>query len=129
MNARRRPLATTALVALALVVPFTAGCSAVGTALDCARTATAVADSVNDVQQALSGADEDPAAAQRALDRIDADLDKIDDQTGNADVSKAVGHMAKGVDNARRSLDRGDTPDLTPVEDAASELTRVCTPG
>ncbi|MEU1278207.1 hypothetical protein [Streptomyces sp. NPDC005805] len=127
MSARRRTAVT--IAAVALLVPAAVGCSALDTALDCVRTADAIATSVDNLQKAASSATEDPTQAKEALDAIDRELDNLGDTTDNADLSKAVDDLGTGVDNVRKSIEAGDaTPDLTPVTDAAAEITKVCTP-
>lgn len=126
----RRTLAT---VATAVVVATTAtaisGCGALDKALDCANTAVTVAESVEDLQRAVSGASEDPTQAKEALDAIDKNVGELEGKTDNADVGKAVGDLGKAVDEARADIDAGRSPDVGPVGDAADELTKVCSPG
>ncbi|WP_415952025.1 hypothetical protein [Streptomyces sp. KLOTTS4A1] len=113
----------------ALIAPLVIGCSAVEKALDCARTATLIAESASDLQQAVQNAGEDPAAAQQALDDIEKNLDELADRSDNADVGKAAGDIRTAVDNVRESIENGDpTPDVTPVLDATGELTKTCQP-
>ncbi|GAA2337976.1 type IV secretion system protein [Streptomyces kunmingensis] len=130
MAARRhRRIAVLAAAVALTAVPAVVGCSAVDKALDCVQTADAIADSVTDLQQAVENAANDPGQADEALASIDKNLDKIGDKTDNADVSKAVGDLNTAVDNVRTAIKNGDeTPDVTPVTDAAGELTKVCTP-
>ena len=130
---RRRPGRTTVFAAttaaLALAFCTLAGCSAVDTALDCVQTADSIADSVTDLRQAVQNAADDPAQADTALRSIENDLTKIGDKTDNADIDRAVDNLGKAVANVRTAIKNGDhTPDLTPVGDAAGELTAVCTP-
>jgi hypothetical protein len=127
---RQRTIRTSLAVAAALVAVTTAaGCGAVERAFDCAQTALVISDSVDDLQRAVSDAGENPAAAQQALDEIDKNLDDLGGRTDNADVAKAVDQLADGVNNVRDAIESGQTPDLTPVTDAAGELTNVCSPG
>ncbi|MFF1416816.1 hypothetical protein [Streptomyces sp. NPDC058280] len=124
---RRR--VTLALSAAVLALPLTVGCGALDKALDCVQTADAIATSVDSLQQAVSNAGNNPLKVDEALDDIDKELGTLQDSTDNADLSKAVGDLGKGVDNVRTSIENGDTaPDLTPVTDAASEIGKVCTP-
>ncbi|MFF9211121.1 MULTISPECIES: hypothetical protein [unclassified Streptomyces] len=129
---RGRRITTTvagAIAAVALTAGLTTGCDAVGKALDCVQTADSIADSVTDLQQAVENAANDPTQTDQALAAIDRNLDKIGDKTGNTDVNKAVDDLRKAVGNVRTAVRNGDrTPDLTPVTDAAGELTKVCTP-
>ncbi|MFE0795268.1 hypothetical protein [Streptomyces mutabilis] len=126
---RRTTVTAVAVATFALTAGFTTGCDAVDKALDCVQTADAIADSVTALQQAVENASNDPTQLEESLNSIDKNLDKIGDQTDNADVDKAVEDLGKAVDNVRTSVENGDnTPDLSPVTDAAGELTKVCTP-
>jgi hypothetical protein len=125
----RRTLAGTAVAVTAVCAAMlTAGCSTVNKALDCANTAVTITGAVNDLQQAVSNAPNDPQEAQQALDRIAADLDTLQDSTGDPDLSKAVDDLNKAVSDARSDIDQGHTPDIGPVGDAADELSKVCSP-
>ena len=116
--------------AAVLTVPALTSCDAISTAMDCANTAVAVTDGANDLQQAVSQAGNSPQDAQKALDQIEQNLKKIGDRTDNADLGKAIDSMNTAVKNVRTSLENGNTaPDIKPVADAASELTKVCTSG
>lgn len=129
--ASRRRHHRTALAVTATLLTLTAAayCGAVDKALDCVRTADAIATSVDSLQQAISSASDDPTQASEALDQIDKDLKDLGDTTDNADLSKAVDDLQAGVTNVRESLDKGDaTPDISPVTDAATEIGKVCTP-
>ncbi|MGW8700104.1 hypothetical protein ACWGOK_24710 [Streptomyces eurythermus] len=133
MPASRRPrrarVAVVATVAaVALTAGLTTGCDAVDKALDCVQTADAIADSVTDLQQAVENAANDPSRADASLDSIEKNLRRIGDKTDDADVDKAVDDLGKAVDNVRTAIRNGDgTPDVSPVTDAAGELTKVCT--
>ncbi|WP_327367653.1 hypothetical protein [Streptomyces sp. NBC_01217] len=128
-KATRHRRITVALTLTALTVAAAAGCGAVDKALDCVRTADAIATSVDNLQQAVSNASNDPTQASEALDEIDKELGNLGDTTDNADLGKAVDDLQAGVGNVRDSIDKGDaTPDITPVTDAAKEIGQVCTP-
>lgn len=116
-----------ALAAGAAAVTLTGACDAVNKAIDCAQLATEIAADVDRLQEAVSGAGEDPQAAANALDEIEQNLDDFGDKTDNADVGKAVDDLQQAVDNAQQAADRGEVPDFQPVGDAAGELTNVCT--
>lgn len=124
---RRSTVAVIATVAF--TVPAAAGCGAVDTALNCAKTAATVARAADDLQRAVSDASEDPAQARQSLDRIDKNLKKIEDETDDGDVGKAVGKLGDAVDSVRGDIEQGQTPKTAPVGEAADELTKVCTPG
>jgi hypothetical protein len=129
MARRHRATPLAVLAAAVLAVPIITGCSAIDTALDCAETAVTIADSVDDLQQAVGDAADNPAEARRALDQIEKNLEDLGDKTGNTDMSKAVDALDGAVENVRKAIDEGTTPDLGPVHSAASELTKVCSPG
>ncbi|WP_329385030.1 hypothetical protein OG625_24610 [Streptomyces sp. NBC_01351] len=117
-------------LAAALTVPALASCDAISTAMDCANTAVAITEGVTDLSEAVSNAGNSPQDAQNALNQIDANLKKIGDQTDNTDLGKAIDSMNAAVKNVRTAIEQGDTtPDIQPVADAASELSKVCTPG
>ncbi|MFJ2115217.1 MULTISPECIES: hypothetical protein [unclassified Streptomyces] len=123
------PRASALAAVAALVLPLTAGCGALDKALDCVRAADAITRSVGDLQEAVSSTGDDPLRIDEDLDAIDQQLADLKDRTGNADLGKAVEDLGKGIDNVRTAVKNGDeTPDLTPVTDAASEVAKICTP-
>ena len=125
----RIAIAAAAIAAVALTAGLTTGCDAVSKAMDCVQTADAIADSVTELQQAVEAASNDPTQLEESLDSIDKNLNEIGDKTDNADVNKAVDDLSTAVTNVRTSVKNGDaTPDISPVTDAAGELTKVCTP-
>ncbi|MEV6166272.1 hypothetical protein AB0L71_31015 [Streptomyces sp. NPDC052052] len=126
---RRRSTVVPTLALASLALTAVVGCGSIDKALDCVRTADAIATSVDNLQQAVSNASNDPTQASEALDEIDRELGNLGDRTDDADLSKAVDHLRTGAQNVRDSIDRGDsTPDLSPVTEAAQEIGRVCTP-
>ncbi|MEH0526224.1 hypothetical protein QBA75_02515 [Streptomyces stelliscabiei] len=131
MAASRRRRMTTfagAVAAVALTAGLTTGCDAVNKALDCVQTADAIARSVDDLQQAVQNAADDPTQLEESLASIDKNLDEIGDKTDNTDVNKAVDSLQKAVTDTRTAVENGDaTPDISGITDAAGELTKVCT--
>ncbi|WP_371612358.1 hypothetical protein [Streptomyces clavifer] len=128
MASRRHHRTALAVTATLLTLTAAVGCGAVDKALDCVRTADAIATSVDNLQQAISNASNDPTQASEALDEIDKELKDLGDTTDNADLGKAVDDLQAGVTNVRESIEKGDaTPDITPVADAATEIGNVCT--
>ena len=126
---RRLSTAAAAALSSALFVPALLACSAVDRALDCGKTALTVAEAADDLQRAVSSATEDPTEARESLDEIDRNLDKISEETEDADVNKAVDSLDSAVQSVRGDIDDGKSPRAAPVEDAADELTQVCTEG
>ncbi|MFB7184214.1 hypothetical protein ACFCZT_02665 [Streptomyces sp. NPDC056230] len=128
-KATRHRRITLALTLTILTLTAAAGCGAVDKALDCVRTADAIATGVDNLQQAVSNASNDPTQASEALDTIEKELADLGDKTDNADLGKAVDDLRSGVGKVRDAIDKGDaTPDITPVTDAAQEIGKVCTP-
>ncbi|MFD0269283.1 hypothetical protein ACFVGY_22350 [Streptomyces sp. NPDC127106] len=116
-------------VAAVLTLPALTACDAISTAMDCANTAVAITDGVGELQQSVSNAGNSPQDAQNALNKIEQNLKKIGDQTDNTDLGKAIDSMNTAVKNVRDSIQSGNkTPDVTPVADAAKEISKVCTP-
>ncbi|MEU3397759.1 hypothetical protein [Streptomyces filamentosus] len=106
------------------------GCGALDKAMDCVKTADAIATSVTNLQQAVSNASNDVTQIEESLNSISTELGNLKDTTDNADLSKAVDDLTKGVESVRTAVKNGDaTPDITPVTDAATEIGKVCTPG
>lgn len=72
---------------------------------------------------------DDPLKIDDALSGIDSELDNLNDKTDNADLSKAVDQLSDGVNNVRTAVKDGDnSPDLTPITNAATEIGKICTP-
>ncbi|PCG84271.1 hypothetical protein CIB93_20080 [Streptomyces sp. WZ.A104] len=129
MASRRHQRLVLATAATLLTLTTAVGCAGLDKALDCVRTADAIATSVGNLQNAVSSASEDITQATEALDDIDRELKNLNDTTDDADLSKAVDDLQAGVTNVRESIEKGDaTPDITPVTDAAAEIGKVCTP-
>ncbi|WP_406125963.1 hypothetical protein [Streptomyces sp. NBC_00989] len=127
-SSRRRIAIAATVAAISLTAGLATGCDAVDKAIDCVQTADTIADSVTGLQQAVENAADDPTQTDQSLNSIEKDLDKIGDKTDNADVNKAVDDLSEAVDNVRTAVKNGDdTPDISPVTDAAGELTKVCT--
>ncbi|MFF8290322.1 hypothetical protein ACF068_13985 [Streptomyces sp. NPDC016309] len=125
---RRRTAALAAATAL-LAVTGAAGCGALDKAMDCVQAADSIATSVDELGRAVSSAADDPTRLNESLDKIDKELDGLKDKTDNADLSKAVDDLGRGVDSVRTAVNNGDaTPDITPVTDAATEIGKICTP-
>ncbi|MEV5240522.1 hypothetical protein AB0K89_15695 [Streptomyces cinnamoneus] len=125
MPARRPSHALAALALLAL--PLAVGCSAAQKAVDCARLGVEITDDVNDLQQSATDAANGSGRTGKVLDQLDQDTRKLKDKTDNTDVGKALDHLQQAITNARDAVRRNVAPDLTPLKDAAGELTKVCT--
>ncbi|MEV7534578.1 hypothetical protein AB1388_19850 [Streptomyces hydrogenans] len=119
-----------AVATAAAVTTLLTGCGALDKAMDCVKTADAIATSVGKLQQAVSTASNDVTQIEESLNSISTELGNLKDTTDNADLSKAVDDLTKGVDSVRTAVKNGDTtPDIAPITDAAAEIGKVCTPG
>lgn len=129
MSRTRHTKAGAAAVLALLTVGLTTGCGAVDKTLGCVRTANAIATSVNDLQKAVDSAANDPAQAEKALAEIDKNLAAVGDTSKDADVSKAADDLKKAVADVTDAVRGGNpAPDITPVQTAAADLAKVCSP-
>ncbi|MFJ9420135.1 hypothetical protein ACIRPT_39170 [Streptomyces sp. NPDC101227] len=128
---RPRPALTAlaALTAATLAIPLLSACDAVNKAMDCGRTATAVVDAVDKLQQAVGNSLDDPQKAEQALDDIDQNLKKVRDSSSDPDLSAAIDKMNTGIKNARKDIKATKAPDIQPITDTAGDMTKICTPG
>ncbi len=119
-----------AMATAATLTTVLSGCGALDTAMDCVKTADAIATSVQKLQQAVSNASNDVTQIEESLNSISTELGNLKNTTDNADLSKAVDDLTKGVETVRTAVKNGDTtPDIAPITDAAGEVAKVCTPG
>ncbi|MEU9705508.1 hypothetical protein ACF09C_19880 [Streptomyces sp. NPDC014870] len=126
----KRRLAIAVASAAVLAGTTLVGCGALDKAMDCVATADAIATSVDKLSQAVSNASNDPTQLNEALNEISTELGNLKDTTDNADLSKAVDDLTKGVETVKTAVNNGDTtPDIKPITDAATEIGKVCTPG
>jgi uncharacterized membrane protein YccC len=122
-----RRTATLAATALLTVLPLTAGCSTAQKAWDCGKLALQIASDVQNLQNAVSNAVNDPQAVDTALQGLTQDLDRLGKQAGNADVAQAVKDLKAQADAVRQAADAGRVPDLSSLSATAINLGSVCT--
>lgn len=116
-----------AVAALVLILPLSAvSCSAAEKAVSCANTAVQLSTDVAQLGTAFNNADQDPEAAGQAVQQLKADLDKIGRNSGDADLSKAVGDLQSQVDKVQQAVDNNQVPDLGPLGDAVGRVGKVC---
>ncbi|MEV4558939.1 hypothetical protein AB0K51_18390 [Kitasatospora sp. NPDC049285] len=117
-----------AAAALVLVLPLSAvSCSAAQKAVDCANTAVRISSDITQVGSAYNNAQQDPAAAGRALQQLKTDLDQLGRNSSDADLTKAVGDMQSQVAKVQTAIDNNQVPDLGPLGSAAGRLSKLCT--
>ncbi|MGW2922403.1 hypothetical protein ACWDBF_31690 [Streptomyces angustmyceticus] len=127
----RRPAVTAlaTLTAATLAIPLLSACGAVNKAMDCAHAATSAVNAVDKLQQAADNALTDPQKTEQALDNIDSNLKKLSKDADDPALSKAVDKTNDGIKAARQALDNNKAPDIQPIVDGTSEMTKICTPG
>jgi hypothetical protein len=103
---------------------FVGGCD-VQRAVDCARLALEVSESVDRLERAASG--EDPEAFVDAADAVTGDIDELRGSVEDTDVREAADSVREAVDSVSGSFEEGVTVDLSPLGDAVGELTGACT--
>ncbi|MGK5545409.1 hypothetical protein ACSNOH_11845 [Streptomyces sp. URMC 127] len=118
---------TLLLAAAALALPLAAGCATAQKAVDCARLGIEISNDVDDLQRSVTDTATDTGNAGKILDNLEKDTKKLKDKSSNVDVGKALDHLQKAIGNVRDALRDDRTPDLTPLTDAAGELSKVCT--
>ncbi|WP_405991910.1 hypothetical protein [Streptomyces sp. NBC_00986] len=122
---RTATLATTA-AAIALTAGLLTACdptdpsdtSDVSNSLNCLQNWDTISDSL----KAIHDAAVDPTRTHESLAKIDADSD-------NTKVDKAVDNLNKAISDYNKSILNGDTnPDSSKIDAAATQLKNVCTP-
>ncbi|WP_033284771.1 hypothetical protein [Streptomyces sp. NRRL F-525] len=125
---RTATLATTA-AAIALTAGLLTACdptdptdpsntSDVSNSLNCLQNWDTISDSL----KAIHDAAVDPTRTHESLARIDAD-------SNNTKVDKAVDNLNKAISDYNKSILNGDTnPDSSKIDAAATQLKDVCTP-
>lgn len=129
LRRRPAPLALAALATATLTVPLLSSCGAVQKAVDCAKTATSVVNAVDKLQQAADNALTDPQKTQQALDNIDSNLRKLSSEANDPELAKAIDKTNTGIKNARKDIENNKAPDIQPIVDGTSQVTKICTPG
>jgi hypothetical protein len=115
------------VAALALLLPLGVGCSAAQKALDCGNTAVKISTDFAEVSNAWGNAGNDPQAAGQALQKLKTDLDELGRNSSDTDVSKAITDLQTQVEKTQQAVNAKQVPDLKPLGDAASNLTKACT--
>ncbi|WP_335977782.1 MULTISPECIES: hypothetical protein [Streptomycetaceae] len=134
--AARLPVPAAALPAAVLLLTafLTTACQgAAARALDCAKTAAAIAGDIQDLQSTATNVGQVSDAGRRkdtvsALDKVQKDLNRLGSGHGS-DVGHAASDLSTSVRHARTTAAGGHDPDLRPVASAAGRLTVVCAKG
>jgi hypothetical protein len=126
---RRTAAIATAVLAVTLTAGLVTGCdSSTDNSLDCFRNAGTIADSLKAINEAGLDAANDPTRTDDSINTINKNLDKIGDKTSDDKVNKAVDKLDKAIADYNKAILNGDTnPDSSKINDAADELSNVCT--
>jgi hypothetical protein len=125
---RRTAAIATAVAAVTLTAGLVAGCDSADNSLGCFQNAGTIADSLKAIHEAGLDAADDPTQTDKSIDTIDKNLDKISDTTDDGKVNKAVDDLNTAIKDYNKAVLNGDTnPDSSKIDDAAAELTKVCT--
>jgi hypothetical protein len=112
-------------LALALAAGATSACD-IQQAVDCTRLALQISTASDRIEQAVTtsllGDDTD------AFQELAEDVEELNRRIEDTEVREAADSVAEAADNLQQAVERGETPDLSPLADATSELTTVCTP-
>ncbi|ARQ70452.1 hypothetical protein CAG99_17815 [Streptomyces marincola] len=110
--------------ALAVAAAMTLGACDVQRAVDCARLALEVSQSVDELEQAAQG--ENPDVLVDAVDAVGNDIQELRDTVDDVDVQEATDSVEEAVDSVRAGVEDGTSIDLSPLGDAVDALTDVC---
>ncbi|MFD4605668.1 hypothetical protein ACFWPQ_47610 [Streptomyces sp. NPDC058464] len=125
---RRFTVLATAAAAATLTAALATGCDP-DDSLDCLTNADSIADSITAINRAGADAIEDPTRTEDSVTTIEKNLDKINDQTDDGKVDKAVDDLNKAIKDYNKAILNGDThPDSSRIDAAADRLKTVCTP-
>ncbi|MFG3025322.1 hypothetical protein ACGFZQ_43670 [Streptomyces sp. NPDC048254] len=126
---RRIAAITTTVAAVTLTAGLITSCDNAGDSLDCFQNADTIADSLRAIHKAGQDAANDPSRTAESIDIIDKNLDKISDKTNTDKADKAIDDLNKAIADYNKAILNGDTnPDSSKIDDAADELTDICTP-
>ncbi|MFE1837386.1 hypothetical protein [Streptomyces sviceus] len=140
MTTDRRPRRRTGAIAAAvaaviLTSGLVTGCDEVDgskadSTLDCLQGAGTIADSLKAIHEAGLDAAKDPERTKESIDTIEKNIDKIDKvdgDTGEDKVGKAVDDLNDAVAEYNKAILDGDTtPDTSRIDAAADALKNVC---
>ncbi|MBK3580913.1 hypothetical protein JHN63_45505 [Streptomyces sp. MBT65] len=96
--------------------------------LNCLKNWNSISDSLKAIHNAGIDAAKDPTKTDESIDTINKNIDKIDANSDNNKVDKAVDDLDKAISDYNKSILNGDTnPDSSKIDAAATKLKNVCT--
>jgi hypothetical protein len=129
-RARRTATLATTVAAAALTAGLLTACDPTNTSnsLDCFQNWDTISDSLRAIHEAGADAAKDPSRTDESITTINKNLDKIDADSDDSKVGKAVDNLDKAISDYNRSILNGDTnPDSSRIDEAADKLKNVCT--
>ncbi|MGW7008534.1 hypothetical protein ACWGCW_38600 [Streptomyces sp. NPDC054933] len=121
-----------AVLGIALAVPGFTACNDLNRSVDCGKSALKIAGDVQDVVSAVTNVgnlvdSERRASTSESIGKLQRDVGELDKSSHNVDQRKAADDVAKAARGVQAAADKGATPDVKPLADAAAELSKVCT--
>jgi len=129
---RTATMATTA-AAIALTAGLLTACDPTDTSdasnsLNCLKNWNTISDSLKAIHDAGVDAAKDPTRTDESITTIDKNLDKINTDSDDSKVNKAVDDLDKAISDYNKAILNGDTnPDSSKIDAAADRLKNVCT--
>ncbi|MDV9173879.1 hypothetical protein R6V09_27705 [Streptomyces sp. W16] len=129
---RRTATLATTVAAAALTAGLLTACDPTDTSapnsLDCLQNWNTISDSLKAIHEAGVNAAKDPTRTDESITTIDKNLDKINADSDDSKVNKAVDDLDKAISDYNKAILNGDTnPDSSKIDAAADELKNVCT--
>ncbi|MEV0480233.1 hypothetical protein AB0I69_06360 [Streptomyces sp. NPDC050508] len=132
-NRRRTATLPLAVAAIALTTGLLTACDPTDTSdasnsLNCLRNWNTISDSLKAIHDAGVDAAKDPTRTDESIATINKNIDKIDANSDDSKVDKAVDNLNKAISDYNKSILNGDTnPDSSKIDAAADKLKNVCT--
>ncbi|MDB1089525.1 hypothetical protein PJ985_18355 [Streptomyces sp. ACA25] len=96
--------------------------------VECGKLAAAVVRSIDELGRAADDAidAEDFGEFTAAVEK---EVEELQESTGDAEVAAAAESVLDALDEIAQAAENDTEPDLSPLGDAADELTAICSPG
>jgi hypothetical protein len=130
---RRTATLPLAVAAIALTTGLLTACAPTDTSdasnsLNCLRNWNTISDSLKAIHDAGVDAAKEPTRTDESIATINKNIDKIDANSDDSKVDKAVDNLNKAISDYNKSILNGDTnPDSSKIDAAADKLKNVCT--
>jgi methyl-accepting chemotaxis protein len=120
-----------AVVGVALAASGLVACNDVNRSVDCGKSALRIAGDVQDVVAAVTNVgnlvdSERREQTSESLDKLQRDVKDVSRNSHDIDQRKAADDVAQAARGVKDAADKGGSPDVKPLGDAAAELSKVC---